>query len=156
MQKIIPSTCEGRVQQRSWVYVPSDCIQYEQLLLVELNLFLRTLRCIGESRCSSTHHQLWHWIENRGRIAASVALPTGTDLPTPPERESGWTPQSVWTIWRRHGPTHMLGIEVKYFCCPVPMIITKQNALSQQLIMAESKTTTVPLCTARTQILNFV
>ena len=115
-------------------------VNYEQLLLVELNLFLRTLRKVyWRVRCSSNHRQLWHWIENRGRIVASVALPPGRDFPALPEREAGWTPQSVWTIWRRHGPTHMLGIELKYFCCPVRSIITKPNALSRQLILAESR-----------------
>jgi hypothetical protein len=48
-----------------------------------------------------------------GQLHVPATLPSGKDPPPPIGEEVGWTPESVWTTWRRENFVILLGLELR-------------------------------------------
>jgi hypothetical protein len=67
-----------------------------------------------------------------GQFHAPVHLPLGKELPVPIGKEVGWTPESVWTTWRRENswssrnrnsdPSIVQPLPSRYTDCAVPAV----------------------------------
>jgi hypothetical protein len=55
---------------------------------------------MGEWTHGSTFFRPRYELEVSGQLHATAVLPPGKEHPVPIGQEVGWTPETVWTIWR--------------------------------------------------------
>jgi hypothetical protein len=75
------------------------CILKVVLVLKELSTM--PWRRMGEWMYSSTFTWSQHYLEMSGQFHAPAALSPEKERPVPIGLEVGWTPEPVWTTWRR-------------------------------------------------------
>jgi hypothetical protein len=64
----------------------------------------------------STFFLTRHYLEVNGQLHASTTLPLGKEPPVPIGWEAGWTPEPVWTTWRKF--MTLPGLELRPFSRP--------------------------------------